>query len=94
MSDDECLQFEPNNATGTDAKPHWQELLEQVWELNARAGDLPLDPPADEVIPQMREERTTRILEAGGFPFAGDCQARAEMENQTLPSALAHDSGQ
>lgn len=94
MSDDERLQVEPNNATGTDAKPHWQELLEQVWELNARAGDLPLDPPADEVIRQMREERTTRILEAGGFPFAGDCQARAEMENQTLPSALAHESGQ
>lgn len=33
MSDDERLQVEPNNATGTDAKPHWQELHEQVWDL-------------------------------------------------------------
>jgi hypothetical protein len=47
---------------GGDEKPHWQHLLEQAWEQIERDGDLPLDPPVEEVIRQMREERDAQLL--------------------------------
>lgn len=56
---DECERVR----NGTDAKPHWEVLLEQAWERNERAGDLPLIPSADEMIREMREERDAQLMD-------------------------------
>jgi prevent-host-death family protein len=46
---------------GTAAKPHWEILLEQAHEQIRRSGNVPLNPPPDEVIRQMREERDAQL---------------------------------
>jgi prevent-host-death family protein len=41
--------------------PHWKVLQQQVRELIRQAGNVPLNPPPEEVIREMREERNARI---------------------------------
>ncbi|MBD2776124.1 hypothetical protein ICL16_29710 [Iningainema sp. BLCCT55] len=49
-------------------KPDWRETLDRIEklrsEINAHRGGKPLDPPVDEIIHQMREERDQQILSA------------------------------
>lgn len=49
-------------------KKNWQETLKQIDQLHAkireRRGGKPFNPPIDEIIYQMREERTEQILQA------------------------------
>jgi len=49
-------------------KKNWRETLKQIDELQAkireRRGGKPFNPPIDEIIHQMREERTEQILQA------------------------------
>lgn len=45
----------------TGATPHWRILQAQVREMIRRKGNVPLTPPPDEVIRQMREERDAQI---------------------------------
>ena len=52
-------------------KPDWREVLQQVKEhrsqINTRRANKPVDTPAEEIIHQMREERTEQLMRAG-FP--------------------------
>jgi hypothetical protein len=52
-------------------KTNWRETLEQIKEhktaIHARRGGKPFAPPIDEVIRQMREERTNELIRAS-FP--------------------------
>lgn len=52
-------------------KPDWREVMKQInehrSEINARRGGKPFDPPPEEIIHQMREERIEELMRAG-FP--------------------------
>lgn len=45
----------------------FQQLIELGDKINARRGGKPLDPPPEEIIQQMREERTEQLMRSG-FP--------------------------
>jgi hypothetical protein len=49
-------------------KPNWRETLERIEKLRSqisvRRGAKPFDPPIEEIIHQMREERDQQILSA------------------------------
>lgn len=51
-----------------DRRENWKEHLERIRkdkaELYASRGGKPLEPPVDEIIHQMREERTQQLIEA------------------------------
>lgn len=49
-------------------KPDWRETLQKMQELgdkiSVRRGGKPLEPPPEELIRQMREERTEQLMQA------------------------------
>ncbi len=51
-----------------ERKTNWQETLQQIDKHRAAAhaerGGKPIDPPIDEIIHQMREERTEQMMQA------------------------------
>jgi hypothetical protein len=51
-----------------DRRENWQEHLERIdkdrAEMYARRGGKPLEPPVDDIIHEMREERTQQLMEA------------------------------
>ena len=51
-----------------DRRENWREHLKRIdedrAELYASRGGKPLEPPVDEIIHQMREERTQQLMEA------------------------------
>jgi len=47
-------------ASGEDV-PHWKVLQQQVRALIRQNGNVPLSPPSEDVIREMRQERNARI---------------------------------
>jgi hypothetical protein len=61
----------------------WQENQQQLMEfqkkISERRGGKPFDPPPEEIIHQMREERTEQIMNAC-FPELAQSQLQEEKE--------------
>jgi prevent-host-death family protein len=57
------LSFEEfNRMRGGQQRPEWQRLLEETHALIRQEGGERLEPPVEEVIREMREERDEQIL--------------------------------
>ncbi len=44
-----------------ESTPHWKVLQRQVREMIRQSGNVPLNPPPDILLREMREERSARI---------------------------------
>lgn len=64
LSPEEMALLEDKLYHKHNSQEEYRKLLDLRTKVYARRGDRPLDPPPEEIIHQMREERTEQLIQA------------------------------